>query len=242
MRPNRIILLICFLLFSHYSRSQAVDRVIEKYIKFIGGEAKWKRVKTLITEGEYNYGGIKFPFKAYSKAPDRYKFVVPFEGKYYAQAYDGQQGWKIDAFKNETKPTMLAGDAAKSMANEADVELEDALINYRQKGHTATAAGTDTLNGTVCSKVRLIRQNGDEETYHIDTASGALIMKTRLSKNSELAGTVLTTSYSDYREVEGIRIPFKTVSTSNDQVLLEVTVNKAQINADVSDDEFGYKP
>jgi hypothetical protein len=242
MRFNTIILIFCFLLFAYHSRSQPADSLIEQYIGFLGGEAEWKKVKTLVTAGEYNYGGIIFPFTAYSKAPDRYKFVVPFEGKYYAQAYDGEQGWKIDAFKNETQPTLLTGAAARAMANEAEVELEDAFINYRKKGHRALLEGIDTLDGKVCSKVKLIRQSGAEETYYFDASTGALIMKTCLSKNAELPGTMLDTSYSDYRDVGEIKIPFKIISRSGDQTILEVTVNKAEINSSIANSEFRFKP
>src|SRR5688572_9714134 len=115
--------LIAFLLvflFPFCLSAQRADDVIKKYVAFIGGKKGWEKVKTLKISGEYNYGGMKFPFTAYAKAPNLYKFVVPFEGKYYAQAFDGKQGWKIDAFKNETSPTLLRGKDALSMANEAD--------------------------------------------------------------------------------------------------------------------------
>jgi len=235
------IILLCFVLVLFYDlKSQPVDQIISKYIEFIGGDSNWKHVNTLITSGEYNYGGIKFPFTAYSKAPNLYKFVVPFEGKYYAQAFDGYQGWKIDAFKNETKPTMLTGKAAKAMANEADVELEDTFINYRQKGHKAIDEGTDTVDEKICSRVKLIRKSGAEETYYFDRSSGSLVLKIGLSKNAELPGTLLNTTYSDYRDVQGIKIPFKAVSKSNDQIILEITLNKAEINATIDDKEFQY--
>jgi hypothetical protein len=212
--------------------------VIKKYVDFIGGRKNWEKVKTLKTSGEYNYGGIKFPFTAYAKKPNVYKFIVPFQGKYYAQAFDGKQGWKIDAFKNETSPTFLTGKQALQMANEADVELEDALIDYKAKGHQATLEGSDMIDGKNCIKVKFTRANGDIETYYFDERTSALIMKTALSKNAELQGTVLNTSYSDYRSVKGIKIPFRSVSTSNDQLVLEISVETAEINVPMDDREF----
>src|SRR5688572_19822416 len=136
--------LVIFLLIYVYSlniKAQTVDEVISNYIEFIGGEKQWKTIRTMVTSGIYNYGGIEFPFTAYSKAPNLYKFVVPFNGKYYAQAFDGKQGWKIDAFKNETKKTQLTGKPALAMANEADVELESPFIDYQKKGHQAILEG-----------------------------------------------------------------------------------------------------
>lgn len=87
------------------------------------------------------------PFTVSHGGIPRYKFIVPFEGKYYAQAFDGKKGWNIDAFKNETTPTQLSGTAALSLANEADVELEDAFIDYDKKGHVATLVGKEIIEG-----------------------------------------------------------------------------------------------
>jgi hypothetical protein len=211
-------------------KAQDVDGIINRYVHFIGGEKRWSKMKTMTTSGEYDYGGIKFPFTTYAEAPDHYKFVVPFNGKYYAQGFDGTSGWKIDAFKNETVPTMLEGAAARAMANEADVELESPLIHYRQKGHQATYEGKDTVGQRTCYRVKFVRKNGEEETYYFHEKTGALVKKISVSRNVELQGAVVQTSYEDYRNVEGVTIPFKMTTKANEQVILKVTVTHVNIN------------
>src|SRR5689334_12084508 len=89
------------------TRAQTADEIINKYIAFTGGVQNWKKVKTITTSGIYNYGGMEFPFVAYSKAPNRYKYIVTANGKSFTQAYNGKTGWCIDGFKNETKKTLL---------------------------------------------------------------------------------------------------------------------------------------
>src|SRR5688572_8548789 len=239
MRKKKCLAFLIFIfILPYYLPAQKADDVVKKYVAYIGGEKNWKKIKTLTTSGKYNYGGMEFPFTAYAKAPNRYKFIVPLEGKYYAQAFDGEKGWKIDAFKNETRPTMLSGKDAYSMANEADVELEDVFVDYKRKGHTLTFEGKDTVDGKNCIAIKLMRRTGDVETYYFDERTSALVMKIAPSKNAELQGTLLTTLYSDYREVNGIKIPFKSLSKSNDQLILEVTVEKAEVNVTIGDTEF----
>lgn len=236
----RIIILLCFLtfLFQSHTNAQTTDEVIKKYVEFIGGKKKWKKVKTITTSGEYNYGGIAFPFSAYAKAPNLYKFVVPSNGKYYAQAFDGTKGWKIDTFKNESTPTLLTGKAALAMANEADVELEDVFINYQDKGHQAILEGKDTIQGHACFKIKFIRKNGEIENYYFKDQTFELVLKSAVSKNVELEGALLNIFYSDYRGVDGVKIPFKTISESNGQIILTITINKAEINTPIEDKEF----
>ncbi len=128
MKLRKAILLLLLLPCSWAMQAQSVDQVIKKYVKFIGGKGHWRKVKTIVASGEYDYGGIQFPFTSYAKAPNRYKFIVPQNGKQYVQGFDGTRGWKMDGFKNETVSTLLTGKAAMAMANEADIELENALI------------------------------------------------------------------------------------------------------------------
>src|SRR6267143_2388140 len=238
MKLKKALLLLLLLLSSFTIRAQAVEQVIKKYVNYIGGKGQWKKVKTMVASGEYNYGGIQFPFTSYAKAPNRYKFVVPQNGKQYVQGFDGNSGWRMDGFKNETTPTLLTGKAALAMANEADIELEDAWIDYHDKGHRAVLLGKDTVQGKSCFKVNLIRKNGDTETCYFEDQSFAMVMKKAVSKNEEMGGALLDSFYSDYREVNGIRIPFKTVHELNGQMILTITIDKILINEPIEDKDF----
>ena len=164
--------------------------------------------------------------------------MVTYNGKYYAQSFDGKQGWKIDAFKNETTPTILTGKLAISMANEADVELECALINYQVKGHKAILEGKDTIQEKECFRIKFIRKNGETETYYFDDKTFELVMKTAVSKNAEMEGAILDIFYSDYHNVDGIKIPFKAVNKAENQTILIITISKAGINVPIEDKEF----
>lgn len=234
---------IVFLLaFGHICcQAQSADEVISKYITFTGGEQHWKMVQSLVTSGVYNYGGIEFPFTAYSKRPNLYKFIVPFKGKYFAQAFDGKSGWKIDAFKGETGKTYLTGKPALALANEADVELESPFINYKTKGHAISLEGKDSADGFMCYKVILAKQKGDTETYYFSQDDYALVKKVAVAKNAELDNALLETSYSNYHTVRGVQIPYTATSKVKDQTVLTITIKTAQVNVPLSDAFFRGK-
>jgi len=227
-----------FFCFSLVSSAQTVDEIITKYIAFTGGEKQWKTIKTMVISGIYNYGGLEFPFISYSKAPDLYKYVVQSNGKYFAQAFDGKQGWKIDEFKNETKKTILTGRPALDMANEADVELESPFINYQKKGYQAIDEGKDTIDSKICFKMKFIRNSADTETYFFSTDNFELAKKQAVSKNAELNNSMLETFYSDYRAVQGLRVPFKSVSKIKQQTILTISIEKVELNVPVQDNVF----
>jgi hypothetical protein len=233
-----IILALVATLGTQTVKAQTADEIVNRYVQFIGGEKMWKKVKTIVTTGEYNYGGMAFPFTTYAQAPDLYKFIVPFNGKYYAQAFDGKRGWKIDAFKDETAPTWLSGKEATALANEADVELESPFINYKAKGHTVILEEKDSIAGRPCFRIRLTRKNQEVETCYFAMDTYELVMKSAFSRNAELKGTTLNTQFSDYRNVEGVKLPFLAVSESNGQVILSITLKEAHLNTPVDRKQF----
>jgi len=238
MKTGKASLLFLFMTASVCVHAQTAGEIISKYISFIGGEEKWKAVKTIVMTGTYNYGGIEFPFTSFSKAPDKYKYIVPSGGKSFTQAFNGEKGWKIDGFNNETKKTILTGSAARAMSNEADVEMESSFIDYQKKGNAIIFEGEDSVEGTRCFKIKLIRNNVDTETYHFNEATYELAEKQAVSKNPELDSSIVNIFYSDYRAVEGIKIPFKSVSKVGDQTILTIMVQKADINVNIGNSEF----
>ena len=238
MRIKKVTLfvILCFLFL--IAKSQTADEVINKYVVFIGGEQNWKKVKTITTTGIYNYGGMEFPFVAYSKAPALYKYIVTANGKSFTQAYDGKVGWRIDGFKNETTKTILKDKEATAMANEADVELESPFINYRQKGHKVLLQGNDTVNNQVCYKIKLIRKDGDTAIYFFDSGNFALVKKQTISKNTEMNKAPLDIFYSNYEETDGIKTPHIIACTADGQKILTITVESIQLNLPMEDNMF----
>ena len=233
----KILLASCFCFSLLLAKAQTTEMITAKYIEFIGGEKNWKKIKTMITSGEYDYGGISFPFKAYAMAPNRYKFIVESNGKYYAQGFDGVKGWKIDAFKSETTPTILTGPQAKDMANESNVELLDMVVRSKIDGYTLTYAGKDSVKSHFCYRMKTVNE-ADVETLYFDVDTYELVMKKTLSKNAELQKAPLKIYYSDYRDIGGVKIPFKTICESDQQIILIITVDKATLDVPIEEKEF----
>ncbi len=236
LKKESIFLLLS--LFAVNLKAQTVEGVIAKYIRFTGGEKHWKKINAVTSSGTYNYGGIEFPFEAWSKAPNLYKYVVSANGKYFAQAFNGKEGWKIDQFKDETAKTILIGKPARAMANEADVELQNRFINYKRKGNQAILEGKDSAAGELCYKVKFITIEADSSIWFFSVQNFALLKKQAVSKNAELDGSLLDTYYSDYRKVHGITMPYKLISKVNDQTILTIEIKKIELNTFIPDSIF----
>ncbi len=238
MTHKKAFFLFLFIAFSIVAKSQTADEIVAKYIHFIGGAKHWKKIKTITDSGTYNYGGLKFPFESFSKAPNLYKYVVTFKGKSFTQAYDGKEGWRIDGFKKETQKTILRDKLATGLANEQDVELESPFIEYQKKGHQIFFEGKDTVDSKMCYKIKMIRKDADTATYFFDTTDFGLVKKQAISKNSELENSLLNIFYSDYAIIEGVNVPHKIVCQSNEQNILIITIDNVKINVPIDDNIF----
>ena len=234
--PQRIFLTLLF--FSTLvSKSQTADEIINRYIQSIGGADNWKSVSTITTAGNYNYGGVAFPYVAWSKAPNLYLYIVTFNGKSFSQAYNGKVGWRIDGFKNEKAKTILKDKQATALANEADVELESPFINYRQKGYSVELLGSDSVNSKPCHKIRLLT-NGDTAVYFFDKTDFNLVKKQAVSKNGEMDRAPMDIFYSDYQATGNIKLPHKINCTTGGQRILLITVDSVKLNDPIADSQF----
>jgi sporulation protein YlmC with PRC-barrel domain len=65
-----------------------------------------------------------------------------------------------------------------------------------------------------------------------------LVKKQAVSKNPELDNSMLDIFYGNYQIVQGLNIPFKSVSKVGDQTILTTTVEKVEINTPISNEDF----
>jgi len=239
MKPWKTVILCLLILQCSVVFSQSnADDIVRKYIAWSGGEMKWTTIRTIQSSGTYNYGGVAFPFTSYAKAPDKYRYVVPFEGKSFEQAFDGRKGWRIDGFKRETTKTILTEKSARAMANEAEVELLPPFIDSKKRGYAISEQKPDTVNGIPCLDVRVISKFGDTAIYAFSAVDYSLLKKTARSKNSEMKGDTVDIYYSDYRDVMGVKIPFQSVVKIKDDTVLKITVAKVEFNVNIPDAGF----
>ncbi|MBC7893324.1 MAG: hypothetical protein H7Y12_14000 [Sphingobacteriaceae bacterium] len=218
--------------------AQTAPEVAQRVVDSTGGAGSWQKLKTLKTTGEYVYGGLAFPFRTFAKAPNHYRLEVPFKGKQYTQVFDGKAGWRLDGFKDETKPELLSGANARALANEADPELQPPLFDYRKKGHRLSLEADSTVDSHPCFRLKLTKKGGAVETYFVDKLSFLPLLKVARAKNPELDGDLLRTRFGEYRNVGGFKIPFSQESKIGEQTVLKITLDEAEVNYPVADSLF----
>lgn len=217
--------------------AQTVDEIIAKSIEARGGEAKLRAVKSLRLTGKIEVGpGMLAPVTMIIKRPGMVRMEFTVQGMTAIQAYDGKQGWDIVPFQGKKDAEPMAADDVKELEDQADID--GALMDYKTKGNTVEFLGKDKVEGSDAYKLKVTKKNGIIETSFIDADSGLevkSVTKTKIHGND----TEVETTYSDFRNVEGLIVPFSVetgaVGSTQKQ---KITIDKIEINPEVNDADF----
>ncbi len=207
-------------------------KVIENYIKAIGGRANMEKIhdKTTIMKG--NIRGMNFTFKLYQKAPNKlYQFMDAgaFQTK---TIFDGKKGVTyMMGQKREIK-----GDRLNSLKMQADIH---AILNYDKIGVKTKLAGIEKVNGEDAYKVYLTMPWGDKYTQYFSKKTGLMVRQV-IPVTTPQGTFNQTTDLSDYREVKGVKFAFKVKQQSGPQSI-ELTIDKILVNTGVPDSLFEIK-
>ncbi|RYJ41307.1 insulinase family protein [Flavobacterium beibuense] len=197
--------------------------VLEGYINAIGGEKAVKGVKTLYTKASGVVQGT--PLELTVKTTADHKMFVEMTAmgmSMMKQVVNNKEGYMVQ----QGQKMAVEGEKLEEMRKGAVPFDELNLVNNAN----VTLTGIETINGTDAYAVK-----NDDTTLYFDTKTGLKIAE---AKEMEQMGQKMTqtTYYSDYKDVKGIKIPYKL--TMNVGIDIELTVSEAKINEGVSDADF----
>ena len=221
--------------------AQTVDEIIAKSIEARGGEAKLRAVKTVRMTGKIEVGpGMVAPATLVFKRPGMVRQEFTVQGMTAIVAYDGKDGWDVMPFQGKKDAEPMAADDVKEMEDQAD--LDGPLMDYKAKGNTVEYLGKEKVEGSDAYKLKVTRKNGNAETAFIDADSG-LEVKTVSKRKVHGNEQEVESTYSDFRNVDGLIIPFSieqgAVGSPQKQ---KITIDKVEINPELADGQFHMPP
>lgn len=211
---KKLILVFIFLI-SHIISAQTAKEIIDKNIEFSGGLTNWKLLNTVLLQGKVILGvKDEYPIKIYQQRPNLTKTVLTIGSKETAiEGFDGTKGYAMNYATNKLQ--VYPDYVAESFDND--------FIDWENKGFAAQYLGKEKVGEIYCHKV-VLTKNVNKVTYYFDT-------KTFMILKEEKKEDVLT--YSDYKKVGNLVMPFRIESASSkkdgDYVMLlnKIDINKA---------------
>ena len=161
------------------------------------------------------------------------KMILPFGEM--QQGFDGQAVWMKTPQGIQQMPASMA-DAAR-LSTQRDVF--SLLRNYNKPGYKVQALGSSKLDNKDVEGVRVANDalKLDVKLF-LDPSSGLLSGKTYMGQAMTGAPGEITEILSDFRDVDGLKIAFRSVSMNAGRRVAEAKINEMKINPGVPDSAY----
>jgi len=230
--------LVVSLFFAFQAGAQNLDEILKNYFE-ANGQAKLLEVKTMVMKGKSMQMGMETPFTQTMKRPGKSYLEVPIQGMMMKQGFDGEKAWMTAPWTGSTDPMELSGIQVKSMKLQSDIDGQ--LYNWKEKGYQAVLEGTEDMEGIKVYKIKLTDSDGDVYVNYMD-AENWIILKTKSTIQNQGSTIEAETFYSNYKEIDGIIMPFAIESKMNGQTVSTIMVEEIVFNVDVDDSIFAMPP
>jgi len=231
---QRIFTAALFLLFTQAALAQTADDIIEKHSAAMGGRAALAKIKSRVTTGTITVttpvGDLTGSVEIYNQAPNKSRTLVQIDlsalgaGKMVQdQRFDGKVGYVADTLQGNRD---ITGNPLDNLKN---AMFPSALLNYKETS-TIELRGKEKVGDRDAYLLIGTPKTGSVVQLYLD-AESYLPIKTAMKVNVPQLGADVeqTTEPSDYRDVDGIKVPFRIRTTSNIQTV-NIDVTKVEHN------------
>ena len=218
----------------------SADQILDKYIQALGGTQRLANLTSFIAKGTYSgfdTADSQVPAEVYAKAPAQRTTIVHTVGeggapKDSTTTYDGRNGWI--AARNTLVP-ILALTAGNLDGAKVDAELAFPGQIKQVLNNWSSDFQETNIDGNAVQVVQGIIGKSLVKLY-FDKKSGLLVRQLRYA-DTMVGPNPTEVDYSDYREVSGIKLPFKwIVSWTDGRSTLEMS--EVQVNAPIDAAKF----
>ncbi len=210
------------------------DQLLDKYVAAIGGADALQKVTSRVQKGTLiAFGGQHFPVDVYSKAPEKRLSVMHLSNGDSITAFDGKQGWLSVPGRVHMMSTM------ENAAARIDADLYFPLHVKTLYEKFQVDAG-EKIDGHDTYLVVGRNEGQPPLRLYFDKESGLLLRFVRYGE-TPLGRNPTQIDYADYREANGLKIPFRwTLSRPGNQFTIQV--EQLQQNVPVDDARFVAPP
>lgn len=210
---------------------QSVDELIARNLEAKGGLARMRAIQTMKQTRRMNLQGMDSPVTVFAKRPNMVRQEIAMGGRLIVMAYDGVTPWILNPHSGSDSAIQVMGPQADSIRQDSD--FDGPLVDYREKGTTIELVGTEALGMGKVHHLKVTSRRGLVQHYYLDTATA---LEVKLVTETD-TGTI-EQELTDYREVEGIKIPFIIRTMANGVKQGEIRVEKVEFNVKVDDAIF----
>ncbi len=193
--------------------SESPAPLFTRYVQAIGGAQRLANFTSLVATGTYTgyeTGSAPVPLEIYAKAPNKRTTVVKMPEEDSVRVYDGMNGW-IAGPERTIPLTTLSGPNLFGARLEAMMSFPSGI----QQEFNRWRSGKAIIEDKEFAVAQGVKTGQLPVNFYFDQSTG--LLKRVMRWNQTAVGPVPTqTDYEDYREVGGVKMPFRTTITWTD--------------------------
>jgi zinc protease len=222
--------------------AQTADEVIEKYLTAMGGRAALGKLTSRSTTGTMTIstpgGDISGPIETVNQRPNKTRTLINLDLTSLGagpmtvdQRFDGTTGYALDSMRGNHDITGGQLDAMKNG------EFPNPFLSYKERGATVELSGKEKVGERDAYVLLFKPKSGASSRHFIDAESYLPIKLVQKLDLPEVGEVEQTTEFSDFRDVDGVKLPFKIKATSAVQNFT-IAVTKVEHNKKIDESLF----
>ena len=213
------------------------DQILAKYAEALGGSAVIEKLKTRSMKGTWlTADGITLGYEVYQTAPDKLFSILntPKQGVF-ERGFDGKTAWE----KSSRGLRELEGTQLFYFRRYPDLFRD---IKLQGQFTRISYGGKEKIDGKDVHVLRGIGVDGKGERLYFDAQTGLLVR--RVTSTTTVVGLIPEqVDYEDYREVDGMKVPFTIRITSIDSFWSSTRkFTEIKLNVPVDETKFNKPP
>ena len=207
------------------------DKILEKYLAALGGADALKKISSRVEKGTLSaFGAQRLLVEVYQKAPDKRISIMHLPNGDSVTAFDGHSGWLSAPGRAPHFMNSVENEAA---GIDADFYFP---LHIKMRYQKVTVAAGEKIMGHDTILVAAGGQTLPPVQLYFDSGSGLLLRLIRYEE-TPLGRNPTQIDYSDYREADGIKVPFRwTLARPGNRFTIQI--EQLQHNVLIDDAKF----
>ena len=228
------------------SQVQTPEAVIEKYLAALGGRDALTKLTSRRATGTIAFksgqGDLSGPYESSAKAPNKVRVLIKLDmtplgmsdTMTIEQKFDGTSAITLNTLQGNTP---ISGSQLEHMKNNA---FPSPVLNYKTNGLKLEMLPKEQVAGRDATVIQATPAAGPAMKLYFDP-EGGLLVKSIVRLTVANQGEIEQVSEpSDYKTVDGVKVPFKIVNTSPGQTVV-ISITKVEHNVPLDDALFVVK-
>jgi photosynthetic reaction center cytochrome c subunit len=216
------------------SGEPSADQILDKYIQALGGPQKLATVTSYVAKGTYQgYAELeKSPIEIAAKAPGQRVTIIHTSNGDWTTTYDGRTGWVAEP--GRPVPLLeLTGQFLEAVKVDADIAFPARI----KQSFTQWRVGYPTMiNDREVEVLQGSTSGNFPVKLYFDKESGLLVRQVRYT-NSPVGLNPTQIDYTDYRDVSGVKMPFRWMTTWTDGKA-STELGEIKVNTPIAEAQF----